>query len=358
MPVMSSNRVASGVGLGLAGLGTVTAILLLRHHSLKKRREETDCDGSQQNETTDPVRPLADNEPKMKSRIGNFKISKVMKLVEGIAGDLDMEMEFDWEKAAAGCAQGGHVAENAIDTNDETEWERQVTSEQKTFLSAAKILHDLRGSDTHRKLPHFYVVDRQLSQMESQFSDIGEHVLEFPWREHRDDPISELMKLPFMKLVADENQAQVLPVSQGFAKGLASQSDDVQDKQMAEDERLLGITSTPDRESLESAWRHKAREMHMHGECVQIDTFHKLNNAYNRCRARLTSSGWRTAYRGGSTDVLAHYLLIGTDPSESRYGEAVSGLLDALSRERVLARLDVLRSWGEVSGTTTGLGNG
>merc|ERR1719262_2170575 len=109
---------------------------------------------------------------------------------------------------------------------------------------------------------------------------------------------------------------------------------------------------------MESAFRHKARQMHAHGECIDIAAFHELNNAHARCLARHTNSGWRNAYRGGSTDVLAHYLLIGTDPSESRYSEGVSGLLDALQRERLLTRLDVLRSWGEVSGTATGLGNG
>lgn len=98
--------------------------------------------------------------------------------------------------------------------------------------------------------------------------------------------------------------------------------------------------------------------MHSCGQCTKIDDFHELNNAYARCLARLANSGWRNAYRGGSTDILAHYLLIGTDPSESRYGEAAVGLLDALQRDRLLTRLDVLRSWGEVSGTTTGLGNG
>lgn len=366
MPVLLASRVntSTAIGVGIAGLGTAAALLLLQRRTLKRVLAVNRSDELDEEEASTPsLAQESQSEPKLKSRIGNFKISKLQRLLLGIAEDLDTQVEFDWEKAAAGCAQthgDSHVAEHAIDTNNETEWEKQVASEQKTFLTAAQILHDLRGSDTHRKLQHFYVVDRQLSQLEEQFNEIGEHVLEFPWREHRDDPISDLMKLPFMKLVEHDNDAALLPVSQGFVKHVASQPDvpELHGAPDAEDEKLLGVDAASGREALESAFRHKAREMHRHGQCVQIEAFHKLNNAYNRMRNRMTGSGWQNAYRGGSTDILAHYLLIGTDPSESRYGEAVSGLLDSLQRERLLTRLDVLRSWGEVSGTATGLGNG
>lgn len=369
MSVLSTNRVSSSVGLGVVGLGAFAAVLLLRQRSLNKsKHKDGRADSQGHASSSSEQQPRPDNEPKLKSRgIGNFKLCKLKRLVQSIAGELDAEIEFDWDKAAAGHAQTGgetRSAEHTIDTNDETEWEKQVASEHKTFALAAETLHDVRGSATHKKLQHFYVVDRQLSQMEEQFREISEHVLEFPWREHRDDPISDLMELPFMKLMADGGQQSLLPVSQGFVKKYtavrtaAKELSDVTDPRKAEDDTLLGIDTGADRDVLDSAFRFRARDMHAHGHCVKIDDFHELNNAYNRCRARLSNSGWRNAYRGGSTDILAHYLLIGTDPSESRYGESVSGLLDALKRERLLTRLDVLRSWGEVSGTCTGLGNG
>lgn len=370
MTVLSTNRISSGIGLGVVGLGTVAVVLLLRHRSSKRKHCDKGSVDAQGDSTISPKQPaLPDNEPKLKSRFNGFKISKLKRLIGAMAEaddvELEAEVDFNWDKAAAGQAQTeGASAEHAIDTNDETEWEKLVASEHRTFLLAAQTLHDLRGSSTHKKLPHFYVVDRQLSQMEEQFREISEHVLEFPWRDHRDDPISDLMKLPFMTLMADGGQQSLLPVSQGFVKQIESKPDvkeakDISaDEEKAEDERLLGIDATCDREALESAFRFGARELHAHGQCIKIDAFHKLNNAYDRCRARLTNTGWKDAYRGGSNDILAHYLLIGTDPSESRYGEAVSGLLDALKRERLLTRLDVLRSWGEVSGTATGLGNG
>lgn len=364
MTVLSTNKISSGMGLSVAGLGAVATAILLRR-SFNKGHEE---DRSAEPERDRPKNPTESSpvecDPSLKSRIGNFKISKLKKLVLGIAEELDSEIQFDWDRAAQGCVQTGgekRSTEYAIDTNNETEWEREACREQQTFLRAADILHEVRGSATHRKLQHFYVVDRQLSQLEAQFREISENVLEFPWREHRDDPIIDLMKLPFMSLAADGGHEAILPVSQGFVKHTASQvsvTDTERESLRIDDEILLGVNPDVNRESLQSAFRHKARNMHAHGHCIKIEEFHELNNAYMRCQARMTNSGWKNAYRGGSTSILAHYLLIGTDPSESRYGEAVTGLLDALQRERLLTRLDVLRSWGEVSGTATGLGNG
>lgn len=380
MTVLSTNRIGSSIGLGVVGVGTLVVALCLHQRSLNKKKEQEDV-GPQQSEVSGSVLGTAERgdaeSHSHKSRIGNFKISKVKNLVEGIAADLDVNVEFDWHKASQGGIQttrDEHSMEQAIDTNDETEWERQASNESRTFANAHRIMHELRQSETHRKLQHFHVVDRQLSQMEAQFAEVSERILEFPWREHRDDPLSDIMKLPFMSLAADDSQQAVVPVSQGFVKKVGMKSDSkepaskreankAEDERMlaikkGEDETLLGITADAMRDDLESAFRHKARDMHSCGQCVKIDEFHELNNAYMRCHARLANSGWKNAYRGGSTDILAHYLLIGTDPSESRYGEASMGLLDALQRDRLLTRLDVLRSWGEVSGTTTGLGNG
>jgi len=384
MTVLSTNRISSSIGLGLVGVGTVAVALCLHQRSLNKKKQQEDA-GSPESEAnvsapmgieTQSMRGDAESHSH-KTRIGNFKISKVMNLVEGIAADLDVNVEFDWHKASQGGVQtsrDAHSLEQAIDTNDETEWERQASNEARTFANAHQIMKELRQSETHRKLQHFHVVDRQLSQMEAQFAEVSERILEFPWREHRDDPLSDIMKIPFMSLAADHSQQAVLPVSQGFVKkvGMKSDAKESKSKQAAnkvedekdlaikkgEDEALFGIAADATQEELQSAFRHKSRDMHSWGQCTKIDDFHELNNAYARCLARLANSGWKNAYRGGSTDILAHYLLIGTDPSESRYGEASMGLLDALQRDRLLTRLDVLRSWGEVSGTTTGLGNG
>lgn len=365
MSVLSTNRLSSGlgvVGLGAVGLGTVAVVALLRQQASKQRQRQkassSDAEESPPDATDGPCQEQATSgdSSSLKSRIGNFKVSKLKNMMQGIAESLDTEVEFDWNKAAAGTL---HVAEHAIDCNNETAWERQVASESRTFQEAARVLHEVRGSDTHRKLDHFYVVDRQLSQMINQFREISEHVLEFPWREHRDDPISDLMKLAFVILASGFDQEALLPVSQGFVKHTgALQDGETAEDQASRDEALLGIEADASKYAIESAFRLEARRMHRHGCCIDIAAFHELNNAHGRCIARLSNSGHRRAYRGGSTDILAHYLLIGTDPSESRYGEAVSGLLDALQRERVLIALDVLRSWGEVSGTATGLGDG
>ncbi|CAE8726117.1 unnamed protein product, partial [Polarella glacialis] len=314
----------------------------------------------QQQQEEPPAAP-EDGTVNLKSRIGNFKISKVKRLVEGIGEHLGAEVEFDWTTVQN--VRDDHVASAAINSNSETEWDRQVNAEQQTFLEAARILGEVRHSATHRKLPHFHVVDRQLKDMEAHFREFSEDVLIYPWRASRNAPMSDLMELPFMQLAKDGNRLKaLLPVSQGFVKQTVADSGGKHsgmdlEARTSEDEALLGVTAGANRQELESAFRHRAREMHAHGQCTKQDEFYALNNAYERGLARLVDSNFRNAYSGGG-DILAHYLLVGTDPSESRYGEAVSGLLDALRRERLLMRISVLQVFGEEERGGTGLGQG
>lgn len=367
MAVLSTNRIISG--LGAVGLGTVGFLLWRRSLRDRSLRCQVLGEGSTHAvSNVDPAAPFsAEGNPKLKTRIGNFKISKVKRMVEGLAEDFGDKVEFDWDTVKN--LQDHHVSRDVISSNDQSEWEKQVNMEQQTFLNAAQIVSDIRRSGTHKKLPHFHVVDRQLSDMEAHFRELSEDVLIFPWRECRDEPMSDLMELPFMQLAKEHRSLHLLlPVSQGYVKqtartGLdteqncsgAAASSDAEDEHRVKDEALLGVAAGVDRHTLESAFRHKAREMHAHGHCVMMDEFHALNNAYGRCLARL--SGSITAYKGGG-DIFAHYLLVGMDPGESRYGEAADGLLDALRRDRLLMRVSVLRMWGEDERSGTGLGQG
>lgn len=354
MTVLSTHKIASG--LGFASLGAV-AIMYLRKSAREKWKasesrctESLDC-GEHDCDARTPV--TAEGAPKLKTRVGNYKISKVKRLGESLAEDFKMEVEFDWDTATN--LREDHSVKDAINTNDQSEWENQVNLEQQTFLDAARIVGEIRKSGTHRKLPHFHVVDRQLSEMEAQFREFSEDVLVFPWRESRNDPMSRLMELPLMQLAQDRGLQSLLPVSQGYVKQTA-QAMKPEDDQQAQDEALLGITAGADRQTLDSAFRHKARRMHANGHCIMISEFHALNNAYGRCIARLSAS-LKTAYSGGG-DILAHYLLIGLDPSESRYREVPTGLLDALGREKLLMKTNLLRLWNEDERCITGLGQG
>jgi len=368
MAVLSTNRIVSG--LGAVSLGAV-GFLLWRKSSRDKGLacEVLEEDSSAEASNFDPAAPFtAEGNPKLKTRIGNFKISKVKRMVEGLAEDFGDKVEFDWDTVKN--LHDSHTSKDAISSNDQSEWDKQVNMEQQTFLDAAEIVGDIRRSGTHRKLPHFHVVDRQLGDMEAHFRELSEDVLIFPWRECRNEPMSELTELPFMKLAKEHRSGQsLLPVSQGYVKhtvggaGFGTELDctsdtacsDPEDRKRVQDEALLGVAAGVDRQTLESAFRHKARTMHVHGHCVMMDEFHALNNAYGRCLARLAGS--ISAYKGGG-DILAHYLLVGMDPSESRYGEAADGLLDALRRDRLLMRISVLRIWGEDERSGTGLGQG
>eukprot|EP00928_Gymnodinium_smaydae_P091104 TRINITY_DN74806_c0_g1_i1.p1 TRINITY_DN74806_c0_g1~~TRINITY_DN74806_c0_g1_i1.p1 ORF type:complete len:422 (-),score=94.69 TRINITY_DN74806_c0_g1_i1:124-1206(-) len=360
MAVLSTHKLRSELGLGVVGVGTAAVLFLLwRARSGRDDEDETEEEAPCHAE----FHEAEDCTPRIKSRVGNFKTSKLKRLVEGVADGLGQnDVEFDC--GTASCVRAAR-AEEPVDLSVATDWEVQAGKEQQVFVEAARIVRELKSTATHRKLQHFYVVDRQLTQLEEHFREISEEVIEFPWRENRDDPMADLFKHPFMQLAAaaDEAKQALLPVSRGFVKRTAAMpaanaaEAEAEEQRRSEDEALLGVEPGVDRRALESAFRHRARELHAGGHCVERDAFHALNNAYERCLARLVDSGWRNAYRGGG-DILAHYLLIGTDPSESRYGEAVSGLLDALQRERLLVRIDVLRSWGEASGSLTGLGQG
>merc|ERR1719174_789217 len=125
MTVLSTNRIGSSIGLGVVGVGTLVVALCLHQRSLKKKKEQEDV-GPQQSQESGSVLGAAERgdaeSHSHKSRIGNFKISKVKNLVEGIAADLDVNVEFDWHKASQGGTQttrDEHTMEQGIDTNDE-----------------------------------------------------------------------------------------------------------------------------------------------------------------------------------------------------------------------------------------------
>mmetsp|Transcript_19712 Transcript_19712/g.54153 ORF Transcript_19712/g.54153 Transcript_19712/m.54153 type:complete len:375 (+) Transcript_19712:51-1175(+) len=365
-------QVNSGLGLGLVALGV--GIFVLRRRATKHEgagHESKEEAFTRAGPLAAPRSPRADVEfdaHSIKSRVGNFKVSKVQKLVEGIAQEFGADHLYDVRNQRV--LRPAQTSSVGSDVARETE-EEQGMREQRTFEEAARIMRLLRQSAVHRKLPHFHAVDRQLENAENFLSEIADCVSEF-WRYGRDEPMADLMQLPIMQLAASGGREAIVPVTQGFVKHLwsqaigpmanvsARQAEDVvlADARTALEEslKLLGVGADATAQEVESAFRRRSHKLHKHGHCIDLEAFHGLNNAYHYWLAHRVSPP-RGAFAGGG-DLLAHYLLIGTDPGESRYRECSVGIMDAVHRDRLLQKVEVLRNWGETSGSTTGLGQG
>jgi len=259
-----------------------------------------------------------------------MKVSRLKKMVEDIAEACTAE------PAALPAAQDRWPPSDFGDWEAMT-WDEQVQTERKIMRSAMCVVQDVRQSLVHRKLPHYHMVDRDLQTMAVQFEELGEKTLGF-WRYGRDVPMLELLLHPLMQL-ASRSEGALVPLSLGFVKQITQEALEQVSSEDAPglDAALLGVTLGADRDSIESAYRRRSRHFHRHGRCVNRPGFHALTSARNRCLARLAGPALQAF--GGGGDVLAHYLLMGTDPTESRYQEYSVAILDPVHRERLLTAL-------------------
>lgn len=232
-------------------------------------------------------------------------------------------------------------------------WDEQVQTEKMIMDKAVALMQDVRQSAVHRKLPHFHFVDRQLQVITEQLGVLADAVLGF-WRYGRDRPMQELLEHPVLQL-ASRGEGALVPLSSGFVKyvtddgfELAAAQDDP-----GSDAALLGIALSAGRDAIESAYRRRSRHFHRHGKCINAVGFHALGAARNRCLARLAGPVLHAF--GGGGDVLAHYLLMGTDPTEDRYYETSVGILDAVHRQQLLLQIEKIQwpcwniplTWGD-----------
>lgn len=268
-------------------------------------------------------------------RVGGMKVSRLRRMIE----DLAEEMMGGARRGAV--AEAPPVAQLASPEGDLdlATWDDQVLMEKRTMEAAATIIRDVRRSEVHRSMAHFYAVDRQLQVIEHQLASIAMSVQSF-WRYGRDTPMRDLLVLPLMRLAETGGEGAVLPVSLGFVKlgGARERLDPLLDC------ALLGVPLGADREAIESAFRRRSRHFHRRGTCCNEGGFHELAAARSRCLARLSCL---ELPEGTGGDLLAHYLLVGTDPGESRYRERALGILDSAHREALLRRIQVLQwpSW-------------
>jgi len=303
----------------------------------------------------------ADEAHSIKSRVGNFKVSKLSRLVEDIATAVGSDVRFDVRTNTAEAAQADDEAEGReVDSAEgATAEERQIALEQRAVGGTLEIIRCVRATAVHRRLPHYHAVDRQLDAIARLLDIIADNLADF-WRYGREEPMADLLSLPLMQLAVNGGNAAIVPMPQCFLDGTGDVVGNTEETAAT----LLGVAPEAGQEAVESAYRNRARELHQHGECVNLEAFHQLTDAYDLLmgRRRASSSGAAAPASLGAgglgAEVLAHYLLVGTDASGSRYREYARGILDAAHRERLMQKAEVLVNWGEASGSMTGLGQG
>lgn len=351
--------------LGAAVLGAVASVIAWRRWV--RRRAPTSSSvslGDAGKRLPDAASAVQAPQSGRRSKAGGMKLSRLRQMLDDMAEAMSTATSscpsassatsLGSAGSAVGCAnsEGDDGRAVAVAT-----WDEQVARERRTMEAAVQLLRGVRQSAVHRKLPHFHVVDRQLRNIEEQLAFVGMSTQGF-WRYGRDLPMDDLLRLPLLQLASTGGEGALLPVTLGFVKhtaelGLEEMGDSATVRSSAEDEALLGVAPGAQRDEVESAYRRRSRHLHRHGQCTNVAGFNALTSARNRCLARLSSPMLR-AYGGGG-DLLAHYLLIGTDPSESRYREYSSGILDSLHRGRLLHCIQVLQwptwdiplTWGD-----------
>mmetsp|Transcript_62779 Transcript_62779/g.182050 ORF Transcript_62779/g.182050 Transcript_62779/m.182050 type:complete len:361 (+) Transcript_62779:71-1153(+) len=341
-------RVVGHVRLALGILSAAASALLLVWMRRRPPHEEDEGDdaegvvvsagnGAAQEATGDPEE-LDPRRFRVKS--GGMKFARLSRMLE----EMDAEREH---------ARPLEPAPGDVDTRnpDPASWDDQVYEEKQTLIAAAAIIRDVRQSEVHRKLPHFQAVDRQLQVIERHLEHVSMSVQSF-WRYGRDSPMGDLMALPIMRVAATRGEGMLIPVSLGLSKELTAISDEGCDD-VAADCLILGVALAADRDAIESAFRRRSRHFHRHGRCSNVPGFHALVSARNRCLARI-SAPTLPAYGGGG-DLLALYLLAGTDPTNNRYRERSVGILDSVHRGQLLNKLDIIQwptwdiplTWGD-----------
>lgn len=253
--------------------------------------------------------------------------------------------------------EGDHAAAAAT-------WDEQVAEEQRTMDTVVAVLRGVRQSAVHRKLPHFHAVDRQLRTIEEQFELISMSLGLLALRPGRADGRAPRPAPPAARQVrrpgGTDTSLRGLRQAHG-GPGLETPSEEAgaADDSLDADLQALGLVLLADREAVESAYRRRSRHFHRRGRCVNVRGFNALMSARNRCLARLSHPQLR-AYGGGG-DLVAHYLLMGTDPGESRYREYAVGILDVVHRGQLLQKIQVLQwplwdiplTWGDDADSLT-----
>lgn len=307
------------------------------------------------------VEPKGDNASgvaKRKPRVGGMKLSRLSKMLDDMTDASDLPHCGDKPASKTPAVQLAAETDYGAVAHS---WDEQMAEEKQVLEATTLLIQDVRRSEVHRKLPHFHVVDRELQTIEEQMKSLSISVTGF-WRYGRDEPMATLLKLPLMQLAKSGGQAALIPVSQGFVKETSGANDEApplepEDESSPDaDLALLGLENSRrriDRDAVESAFRHRSRHFHRHGRCSNVRGFDLLCRARNRCLARLAMPRLR-AYGGGG-DLVAHYLLMGTDPGESRYREYAVGILDGLHRDQVMQKMQILQwptwdiplTWGD-----------
>lgn len=337
MAAHSKFNVTVGVGAGVAFV--LFAAYSLRHHSLRRvgapatQGLDDACVAIGKGPANGEALPQ-DGEAlpqDAKTRVGGMKVSKVARMLDEMA------------EASGAPLERVPAAPATTQAPKTLSWDEEIAMEKATFEEAARIVRGVRQSVVHRKLPHFHATDRQLRVLEEQLANIAVNVKNF-WRYGRDEPMAKLLELPMLRLAATKGEGALLPVSLGFVKHTVDcpEADHAESQEdlPSEDALLLGIALGADAGAVESAYRRRSRHFHRHGMCCNVRGFNALTFARNRCLARLSMPELR-AYGGGG-DLVAHYLLMGLDPGESRYREYTGGILDGVHRDRIMQCMQVL----------------
>lgn len=331
------------------------AVLVLKCKSRQDRRassRDSAPSSAELSQTSDKDKKQqeveASAELSQKSRVHGFKISKLSRLVDGIAQELGYDHRID---TATGAVIHASVAETSPETTSVGEVEPesvQFDREHRTLDEAVRIVRLIRMSGVPKKLPNYNITNRHLEDAENLLGEIADNVEEF-WRYSRDEPMADLMDLPLLRFAAENIATGGIAI----VPKLSASSDEIL---LEEDCALLGVETTADKDTVLSAFRHKALELHTSGHCTDVDLFHRLNNA---CQRRVAHGRFlpHVAFQGKCDDLAVH-LLVGADPRDSRYREPSAAIMDALRRERLLQKVHGVLNWGEVGGTTTGLGQG
>lgn len=350
----STGRVGFGVG-AMAVAGGVAVLVFQCRARQASQDQQTSRDGAPTGlevpkasniGTEDQVEDV--DGPNVKSRVHGFKISKLSRLVDGIAQELGQDHRIDTATGEVVNASGA-AASSVSTTIREVEPESvQFDREHRTLDEAIRIVQLIRKSGLPKKLPHFQVTNRHLEDAENLLGEIADNVEEF-WRYSRDEPMADLLDLPLLRFAAEN----IATGGVALVPKLSASSDEIL---LEQDCALLGVETSVDKDAVLSAFRRKALELHQKGHCTDVDVFHKLNNA---CQRRVAHGRFlpHVAFKGKCDDLAVH-LLVGADPRDSRYRDPSAAIMDAVHREKLLQRIHVVRNWGEVGGSITGLGQG
>jgi len=158
-----------------------------------------------------------------------------------------------------------------------------------------------------------------------------------------------------MQLAASGGKNALVPLTQGFVKctdgedGMqtAHLSGSLSDASLATQAAVLGLTPDADRHAIDSAYRHLSKQCYQNGCCVDLEKFEVVTRARSYCLKNILAPRLEAGFSQKKNDFLALYLLVGTDPHESRYLESSRAILDSVHRNKLLLQIQRLMwsSW-------------